>query len=230
MNNKILYFSIFLLLTSFSKKANECDVKNESKIMLQSNSAELNYCIANKFKGIKNTIENSETIAIVIDISQDQYSTPELSEKLISFSVNNQLDTALKVNTQEYLIPFIQEALDSNGNWRPIEYWINWSCGNAYQQMNLESGESIRYPIRKYRGDFETKIRVKAKINNQIYYSTPFDGSIYLTQMDISYSEKNIKISRKNWKELKTDKQFSGMKRKDIKEGKAIPAAPDFLN
>lgn len=208
----------------------ECEVDNQSKVMLQSNSVNLNFCFANKLKNKKNEYESVDVITICVDTSDNQYSSTTLSENLISFMVINPMDSAVNISIQEYFIPFIQEAMDSNGIWRPIEYWLNWSCGNAYQQMNLGSGESMRYPIRKYEGDFKTKIRIKAKINNQIYYSKPFNGSINHTQMDISFSEKSIRISKKKWKELKTDPQFIGLKRKNIREGKSIPAAPDFLD
>lgn len=225
------YILILFALLSFSAGDDECVVKNDSKTMLCSNSANMNFCITNQLNSIENNVIDCDDMFISVDTSDRQYTSSGLSSKLISFEIRNCRDSSILINTQENFIPFIQEALDSSGNWKPIEYWVNWSCGNAYRKMSIEPDMRIRYPIRKYKGDLKTKIRVKVKINDTVYYSNTFNGSIYPTQMDINHTENWTKISRKEWKESYENREgFKGEKRRNVRIGNAFPANFDFLD
>ena len=67
MKNKIIFLLVFLLMTSFSKKTDKCEVKNNSKEMLRSNSVNLSFCIPNKLMNEKNTIGSSGSVIILVE-------------------------------------------------------------------------------------------------------------------------------------------------------------------
>ncbi len=84
----------------------------------------------------------------------------------------------------------VQEAQDSLGEWKHIEYWHrNW-CGNTYSQCYLKPKYYIFSKIKVYSGNFKTNIRLKIKILNKFYYSESFIGSINYSQFKIP--DKNI--------------------------------------
>lgn len=83
--------------------------------------------------------------------------------------------------------PIIQEALDSNGNWVPVEYLMkNNEC--FYPQMEFLRPDSyIAFTKKIYKeGDVCTKIRFKFTARDQIYYSEAYDGCVHQCQIDNS--------------------------------------------
>jgi hypothetical protein len=103
-------------------------------------------------------------------------------EYFTSYLVNtsDSIFTALK---QDGSLIMIQEALDENGNWNPIEYWVPSYCGNSYDEsLKLDSGKCVMIPIKKYSGDFATKIRMRFLYGPSILISDSFDGSIMKSQ------------------------------------------------
>lgn len=77
----------------------------------------------------------------------------------------------------------LQEALDKNGRWRPIEGLGLDFCGNGVWGLKVHSHEYIAILFPKYTGDYKTKIRVRIKIGENIYISKPFDGTINEKQL-----------------------------------------------
>lgn len=102
----------------------------------------------------------------------------------------NQTDTIVQMIHQDGSLMMIQEALDSNGNWRPIEVWYHSDCGNSYMgSPDLEPRKYFTFYVPKYKGSFKTKLRLKLKIGKSIFYSSTFDGSLdpgQFNQMDVS--------------------------------------------
>lgn len=72
----------------------------------------------------------------------------------------------------------IQEALDSNGVWRPIEFKGHDFCGRGYYGVKLYPNEYALMAFPKYQGNFKTKLRVRIKSGDDIYVSQPFEGTI----------------------------------------------------
>lgn len=83
----------------------------------------------------------------------------------------------------------IQEALDSNQNWRPIEGRGFDFCGNGYWGLKIHPNEFLTFLMPKYEGSYKTKIRVRIKIGDIIYVSKPFEGTI---------NEKQFYLDKKN--------------------------------
>ena len=83
----------------------------------------------------------------------------------------------------------IQEALDSSGIWKPIQYWENVWCSICDDGVNVKSNyfALTRMPI--FTGTFKTKIRLKLKLYNDYYYSNEIHGSINYSQFDFPSNE-----------------------------------------
>ncbi|AZQ60795.1 hypothetical protein EI427_00780 [Flammeovirga pectinis] len=96
--------------------------------------------------------------------------------------VANLTDSLLHIELQDGESMAIQEAQDENGNWRPIEYWVNSWCGNSYYFYTMIPNQYAYFNIPVYKGDFKTKLRLKIKNSDTILYSPPFSGSIDLNQ------------------------------------------------
>lgn len=111
----------------------------------------------------------------------------------------NKTDSIITLNYEEISgFKMIQEATDSLGNWKPIQYWHwNW-CGNAYSSIELKSNHYALTRVPKFSGDFKTKLRLKLKYFNKSFYSQEFRGSINYSQFIFPkeldfYSEREIK-------------------------------------
>ncbi len=104
----------------------------------------------------------------------------------VAFLINT-TDSALTLERQDASLIMIQEAVNENGKWEPIEYWVNSGCGNSYlNPVKLSAGKYIILPIRKYQGDFKTQIRLRYKFSyfrgEGILISDSFEGSIDKSQ------------------------------------------------
>lgn len=77
----------------------------------------------------------------------------------------------------------LQEALDTNGYWRPIEGQGFDFCGNGYWRLKVHPQEFITVLFPKYSGNYKTKIRVRIENGENIYVSQPYDGTINEKQL-----------------------------------------------
>ena len=112
-------------------------------------------------------------------------------EYITSYLINN-TDTTVKLTRQDGLLIMIQEALDEEGEWKPIEYLVPSGCGNSYfNPLYIDSGEYVIIPIRKYKGSFKTKIRLKFVYNREVHFSDSFDGLINKSQFERITKEVN---------------------------------------
>lgn len=94
----------------------------------------------------------------------------------------------------------IQEALDADGIWKPIEYRF-FSLGSCligsphYPYFVLSPKHYMATSIIKYKGDFKTKIRVKVILDKKICYSNAVDGSVNRSQFNQDF----IKLYMQEW-------------------------------
>lgn len=82
-------------------------------------------------------------------------------------------------------IKAIMEALDSNKRWRPIQFAFTygyWICGNSFGGVRLNPNEFATVLFNKYDGNFDTKLRIRMRLNDYILLSQPFDGKINYSQ------------------------------------------------
>lgn len=94
-------------------------------------------------------------------------------------------------------IPFITEALDARGNWKPIEKQFVYMCGNGLESIILPPKEFVITSVLAYTGEFKTKLRLQFGQN----YSREFIGSINKTQFesewDTNWNKKPIPTNLK---------------------------------
>lgn len=113
------------------------------------------------------------------------------------FIRNTSKDT-LNIDNQDGALFLIQEAKNKMGNWQPIEYWRYSICGNSYGYTSLGSNDILIIKKVKYQGEFETEMRLKLRINNKLFYSKPFKGSINIEQFDLKNLDDFTKKRLKN--------------------------------
>jgi hypothetical protein len=74
-------------------------------------------------------------------------------------------------------ISILQEAQDSKGDWKPIEYLpFSW-CGNSSHRVFLPAGHYWEFAAPVYTGTKKTKLRFVLQ-GKQPLYSNEFEGSI----------------------------------------------------
>lgn len=72
----------------------------------------------------------------------------------------------------------VQEALDQNGDWKPIESPPWSSCGNSRHRVSLGADEFWEIAAARYTGEYATKLRFKLAHGDLVIYSNEFDGSV----------------------------------------------------
>lgn len=88
----------------------------------------------------------------------------------------------------------IQEAIDTDGKWKPIEYryWMN-SCITGMSLHPLLPKRYMATSTIKYHGEFKTKIRLKFYTSKKIYYSNTITGNINRSQFTQDFIEAFLK-------------------------------------
>lgn len=73
----------------------------------------------------------------------------------------------------------IQEALDTDGKWKPVEAFPASWCGNSYHRVRLGCNEYWEFSAPLYHGSFKTKIRFRlGQDDGSAVYSNEFEGSV----------------------------------------------------
>ncbi len=78
-------------------------------------------------------------------------------------------------------LPIIQEALDSKGRWRPVEYLPESWCGNSYHRVFLPARHYWQFAVPAYTGKQRSRLRFVLQQQRPIY-SNEIEGSINPTQ------------------------------------------------
>ncbi len=91
----------------------------------------------------------------------------------------NTTDSLVEIQKQDGSLIMIQEALNEEGEWQPIEYWKYSWCGNSYfYPLKLNAKQFVSFQVKEYCGDFKTSIRLKLKNKKDIIYSKPYKANI----------------------------------------------------
>lgn len=107
-------------------------------------------------------------------------------------SICNDSINTRNLQLQDNRFVLIQEAKDSTGTWRPIEYFIHSTCGMSYTNIEIPQNYCLDGFIAIYGGDFKTVFRAKLLFNGQILYSNTFEGMINMSQ----FESKNLHPNR----------------------------------
>ena len=118
----------------------------------------------------KNTSKSWDSLAT----AENQYAN---SMDMAVWIQNNSNDTILFPKQDGSLIGLI-EAIDTRGDWKPIQYWwFSW-CGNSYVDLILPPKNSLQIGLNNHFGDIKTKMRLKIHGRDTIYYSNDFFGTV----------------------------------------------------
>jgi len=136
--------------------------------------------------GIKLVVDTTNFISDHSKIWEDDGSM--LSTKSFKafpvFVINTSKDT-LSIGYGDHL-PIIMEAMDTKGNWRPIEERYIYMCGTGLNGIILPPKEIVVTSAPIDKGKFKTKLRLR--YNNIL--SQEFYGTINPTQFDSEYDKK----------------------------------------
>lgn len=82
---------------------------------------------------------------------------------------------------QDSRLPIIQEARDTQGNWKPVEYLPSSWCGNSYHRVMLGPSEYWEFVAPQYVGAIKTTLRFVLQ-GEPLLYSNEFEGSVNAEQ------------------------------------------------
>jgi hypothetical protein len=102
--------------------------------------------------------------------------------KALPIYIVNRTKKSIFISEQETELMLIQEAKDKKGKWKPIEYYRFSYCGNSYGDYVLRPNYYLMAKVFKYKGEFETLLRIKMVSDTTVIYSHPFRGSVNLSQ------------------------------------------------
>ena len=92
-------------------------------------------------------------------------------------------------------LDIVQEALDRDGKWKPVEYLPSSWCGNSFHRVFLGANEYWEFAAARFTGSFKTKMRFrleeqKSKTEKMIIYSNEFEGSVNAKQFTVQQGYK----------------------------------------
>jgi hypothetical protein len=91
----------------------------------------------------------------------------------------NASQAPLEIAASDSRLPIVQEALDVDGNWRPIEYLPSSFCGNSWHTLILQPGEYWDFTAPRYGGGLATELRFRMTLDDGTeLHSQPVGGSI----------------------------------------------------
>jgi hypothetical protein len=98
-------------------------------------------------------------------------------------SLINKTDKLLTFAACDSRLDIVQEALDEDGEWKPIEYFPRSWCGNSYHRVFLAPNDFWEFPVFRYSGSFLTQLRFALTLSDRsVIYSNTFAGSINFEQ------------------------------------------------
>jgi hypothetical protein len=89
----------------------------------------------------------------------------------------NWTDEEVAFRATDSRLRIVQEALDSEGCWRPIERTPSSFCGNSYHEVFLPSNHYWELVAPRYSGPMQTRLRFVLK-GTPALVSNEFEGSI----------------------------------------------------
>ncbi|CAM2886087.1 hypothetical protein [Rariglobus hedericola] len=88
-------------------------------------------------------------------------------------------------------ISLVQEAQDTDGTWKEIEYLPSSWCGNSYHNVYLQPKHYWEFTAPRYSGPQKTKLRFKLTLAaDHILYSPTYEGGIHPEQFTAQQGRK----------------------------------------
>jgi hypothetical protein len=94
-------------------------------------------------------------------------------------TVVNLTPNLLEFRASDSCLSIVQEALDAEGNWKPIEYLPSSFCGNSYHRVFLPPTSYWEFGCPRYQGNTQTRLRFSLQLSDgSRITSNEFGGSI----------------------------------------------------
>ncbi|GMV99969.1 MAG: hypothetical protein AMXMBFR84_11080 [Candidatus Hydrogenedentota bacterium] len=91
----------------------------------------------------------------------------------------NESDTIKKVPVHDFRLWMVQEALDGEGQWRPIERLRLSGCGLSDFHAALAPGQYWVLTVPVYEGEIRTWLRIRLELyDSEVVYSEPYLGGV----------------------------------------------------
>jgi hypothetical protein len=103
----------------------------------------------------------------------------------------NTTDEKVALSASDSRLYMVQEAIDIDGKWKPVEYLPSSWCGNSYHTVFLPSHEYWEFAAAHYTGKRPTKFRIKLSITDPAdqktttILSNEFEGSVNPKQFTV---------------------------------------------
>lgn len=118
-----------------------------------------------------------DTNAIIRNIDYKKFQDNTFSFYAFPLIISNKTDKSVAIGYGSHLA-LILEAIDENGEWKPIEKRYTYMCGTGLPTIVLPSNEIVLTSVQIYKGEYLTDLRLKIGNN----YSSTFKGYINLKQ------------------------------------------------
>lgn len=161
--------------------------------------------INNKF------VTNSDIEQLFINKNKDEIQVvlKTKNDSVFSVYIKNNMNKTLKLVPQDNSLYIIQEALDQNKKWKPIEFFGYSTCGNSYERfIDFKENEILHLTTDKYHGAFKTQVRIKLLMNTKVYYSNSTYSSINKSKFEKSNWFLELARNQKNKTEMEIDNHF----------------------
>ncbi|HJS52750.1 MAG TPA: hypothetical protein VJ781_12685 [Pyrinomonadaceae bacterium] len=83
----------------------------------------------------------------------------------------------------------IQEAIDRDGKWKPVEYLPSSWCGNSYHNIFLGTNEYWEFAAPRFNGVQKTRLRFRLQASNRektaFIHSNEFEGGVNPKQFTV---------------------------------------------
>ncbi len=97
----------------------------------------------------------------------------------------NGTDAPAEFAASDSRLSIVQEARDSEGVWKPIEYLPSSWCGNSYHKVFLAPGTCWEFAAPRFDGAFETELRFRLEREAGDLVSNTFPGRIHPEQFEV---------------------------------------------
>lgn len=103
--------------------------------------------------------------------------------KGIKLLLVNSTNKIAEFSASDSRLYIVQEALDTDGKWKPVEYLPSSWCGNSYHRVYLGANQYWEFSAARFTGEIKTKLRFRldqynSEDDKSTIYSNEFDGSI----------------------------------------------------
>lgn len=180
----LLLFSILILFIGLSLKKDGAQIGNQRAYYECKEPAKIDSSLFKVELGKTYFVFNTKLLPTNLKAKHFVWTEDNPKDHFTAYLINTS-DSTFKADRQDGSLIMIQEAIDLKGQWKPIEYWVRSGCGNSnFNPLELDSGMYIMIPIKQYSGNYDTKMRLKMKVNNKLFYSEPFEGSMDKRQFE----------------------------------------------